>query len=119
MTPTIEIDHLTKRYGATTAVNDLTLQIPKGSVCGLLGPNGAGKTTTFKCILGLARSSWGTVRFDGAPLAAETFERLSYVPRKACCMNGCPGRTSRGGSPQLLALRCPASRRADELVRPR
>jgi ABC-2 type transport system ATP-binding protein len=83
MTPTIEIDHLTKRYGATTAVNDLTLQIPKGSVCGLLGPNGAGKTTTFKCILGLARASRGTVRFDGAPLAAETFERLAYVPEKS------------------------------------
>jgi ABC-2 type transport system ATP-binding protein len=80
MTPTIEIDHLTKRYESTTAVDDLTLQIPKGSVCGLLGPNGAGKTTTFKCMLGLARPSWGTVRFDGAPLAPETFERLAYVP---------------------------------------
>jgi ABC-type multidrug transport system ATPase subunit len=83
MTPTIEIDHLTKRYGATTAVDDLTLRVPKGSVCGLLGPNGAGKTTTFKCMLGLAPSSWGTVRFDGVPLAPQTFERLAYVPEKS------------------------------------
>jgi ABC-2 type transport system ATP-binding protein len=83
MTPTIEIDHLTKRYDATTAVDDLTLRIPKGSVCGLLGPNGAGKTTTFKCMLGLARSSSGTVRFDGVPLAPQTFERLAYVPEKS------------------------------------
>ncbi|MDQ6824357.1 MAG: ABC transporter ATP-binding protein, partial [Candidatus Eremiobacteraeota bacterium] len=83
MTPTIEIDHLTKRYGSTIAVDNLTLSVPKGSVCGLLGPNGAGKTTTFKCILGLARSSSGTVRFDGLPLAAETFERLTYVPEKS------------------------------------
>src|ERR1700694_1299411 len=83
MTPTIEIDHLTKRYGSTIAVDNVTLSVPKGSVCGLLGPNGAGKTTTFKCILGLARSSSGTVRFDGLPLAAETFERLSYVPEKS------------------------------------
>jgi ABC-2 type transport system ATP-binding protein len=83
MTPTIEIDHLTKRYGSNTAVNDLTLQIPKGSVCGLLGPNGSGKTTTFKCMLGLARSSWGAVRFDGLPIAPETFERLAYVPEKS------------------------------------
>jgi ABC-2 type transport system ATP-binding protein len=83
MTPTIEIDHLTKRYGETTAVDDLTLRIPKGSVCGLLGPNGAGKTTTFKCMLGLAQSSWGTVRFDGVPLAPQTFERLAYVPEKS------------------------------------
>jgi ABC-2 type transport system ATP-binding protein len=83
MTPTIEIDHLTKRYDTTTAVDDLTLRVPKGSVCGLLGPNGAGKTTTFKCMLGLARPSWGTVRFDGVPLAPETFERLAYVPEKS------------------------------------
>jgi polyether ionophore transport system ATP-binding protein len=83
MTPTIDIDHLTKRYGATTAVDDLTLRVPKGSVCGLLGPNGAGKTTTFKCMLGLAPVSSGTVRFDGAPLAPQTFERLAYVPEKS------------------------------------
>src|SRR5579872_7522255 len=83
MTPTIEIDHLTKRYGSTTAVDDLTLHIPKGSVCGLLGPNGAGKTTTFKCMLGLARPTWGTIRFDGAALTPETFERLAYVPEKS------------------------------------
>ena len=83
MTPTIEIDRLTKRYGATTAVDNLTLQIPKGSVCGLLGPNGAGKTTTFKCMLGLAQPTWGGVRFDGTPLVPETFERLSYVPEKS------------------------------------
>ncbi len=83
MTPTIEIDRLTKRYDATTAVDDLTLHIPKGSVCGLLGPNGAGKTTTFKCMLGLAQSSFGTVRFDGVPLVPQTFERLAYVPEKS------------------------------------
>jgi ABC-2 type transport system ATP-binding protein len=83
MTPTIEIDHLTKRYGSTTAVDDLTLHVAKGSVCGLLGPNGAGKTTTFKCMLGLTRASWGSVRFDGVPLTAQTFERLTYVPEKS------------------------------------
>jgi ABC-type multidrug transport system ATPase subunit len=80
MTPTIEIDRLTKRYGETIAVDNLTLQIPKGSVCGLLGPNGAGKTTTFKCMLGITPVSLGMVRFDGAPLAPQTFERIAYVP---------------------------------------
>ena len=83
MIPTIEIDHLTKRYGTTTAVDDLTLRIPKGSVCGLLGPNGSGKTTTFKCMLGLARATSGAVRFDGVPIIPETFERLAYVPEKS------------------------------------
>ena len=80
MTPTIEIDHLTKRYGDTTAVDNLTLQVPKGSVCGLLGPNGSGKTTTFKCMLGITPVTLGAVRFDGAPLAPQTFERIAYVP---------------------------------------
>jgi ABC-2 type transport system ATP-binding protein len=80
MTPTIEIDRLTKRYGEMTAVDNLTIRIPKGSVCGLLGPNGAGKTTTFKCMLGIAPVSWGMVRFDGVHLAPQTFERLAYVP---------------------------------------
>lgn len=80
MTPTIEIDHLTKRYGETIAVDNLTIQVPKGSVCGLLGPNGSGKTTTFKCMLGITPVSSGAVRFDGAPLAPQTFERLAYVP---------------------------------------
>jgi ABC-type multidrug transport system ATPase subunit len=83
MNPTIEIDRLTKRFGPATAVDDLTLRIPKGSVCGLLGPNGAGKTTTFRCMLGLAQPSSGTVRFDGVPLAPQTFERLAYVPEKS------------------------------------
>jgi len=83
VTPTIEIDRLTKRYGTTNAVDNLSLQVPQGSVCGLLGPNGAGKTTTFKCMLGLAQPNWGTVRFDGVPLAPQTFERLAYVPEKS------------------------------------
>src|ERR1700738_3003667 len=83
MTPTIEIDHLTTRYGSTIAVDDLTLRVPKGSVCGLLGPNGSGKTTTFKSMLGLTQPSLGTVRFDGMPLAPQTFERLAYVPEKS------------------------------------
>ena len=52
--PLIEFDGLTKRYGARTAVDGLTLAVPQGVVCGLLGPNGAGKTTAMRCLLGLA-----------------------------------------------------------------
>ncbi|HXM07666.1 MAG TPA: ATP-binding cassette domain-containing protein, partial [Candidatus Acidoferrum sp.] len=64
----IEISHLSKRYGSFTAVDDLSLQIPSGTVFGLLGPNGAGKTTTFKCMLGLMRYADGDVAYDGKPL---------------------------------------------------
>src|ERR1700730_5422853 len=88
MTPTIEIDHLTKRYGTTTAVDDVTLQIPKGSVCGLLGPNGAGKTTTFKCMLGFARPSAGSVAIAGKPVGPHTFESLAYVPERPSLYEG-------------------------------
>ncbi|MDB5043491.1 MAG: transporter ATP-binding protein, partial [Candidatus Eremiobacteraeota bacterium] len=56
--------------------------VPTGSVCGLLGRNGAGKTTTFKCLLGFAKPDAGEVRFNGAPLAPETFAKLGYVPER-------------------------------------
>ncbi len=84
---TIEIDHLSKRYGAQRAVDDLSLIVPEGSVCGLLGPNGAGKSTTFKCLLGLARPTSGTIRIGGAPLSAATFETLAYVPERSALMD--------------------------------
>jgi len=78
----IAIDHLTKRYGGQPAVDDVTLAVPAGSVCGLLGPNGAGKSTTFKCLLGLVRATSGTIAIDGKPLGPATFETLAYVPER-------------------------------------
>ncbi|HZT13619.1 MAG TPA: ABC transporter ATP-binding protein [Candidatus Baltobacteraceae bacterium] len=79
----ITIEHLTKRYGTFAAVDDVSIDIPSGCVFGLLGPNGAGKTTTFKCMLGMAAATSGTVAFDGRPLAPATFEKLSYVPERS------------------------------------
>jgi ABC-2 type transport system ATP-binding protein len=78
----IAISGLTKRYGNVAAVDDVTLEVPTGSVCGLLGRNGAGKTTAFKCLLGFAIPNSGTVRFDGEPLTTRTFEKLGYVPER-------------------------------------
>ncbi len=78
----ISISKLTKRYKDVLAVDDVTLEIPGGSVCGLLGRNGAGKTTTFKCLLGFARPDAGEIRFDGETLSPKTFERLGYVPER-------------------------------------
>jgi ABC-2 type transport system ATP-binding protein len=79
----ISVAHLTKRFGAFTALDDVSFDVPSGSVFGLLGPNGAGKTTTFKCMLGLANPSSGTVLFDGKPLAPATFERLACVAERS------------------------------------
>jgi ABC-2 type transport system ATP-binding protein len=83
MTAAISLHALTKRYRAFTAVDDITLDIEPGSICGLLGPNGAGKTTTFKCLLGFTRPTSGTVAIGGKPISPETFESLGYVPERA------------------------------------
>jgi ABC-2 type transport system ATP-binding protein len=63
----IEIRHLTKRFGATVAVDDLSFDVEPGKVTGFLGPNGAGKTTTLRLLLGLAHPDKGTATFDGVP----------------------------------------------------
>jgi len=62
---TIEITGLTKRFGAVTAVADLTFTVEPGRVTGFLGPNGAGKTTTLRTLLGLERPTAGTATFGG------------------------------------------------------
>ncbi|MFJ9351847.1 ABC transporter ATP-binding protein [Streptomyces sp. NPDC101237] len=61
----IELEGLTKRYGDTTAVDDLTFAVRPGIVTGFLGPNGAGKSTTMRMILGLDHPTAGHVRIDG------------------------------------------------------
>src|ERR1700736_3785873 len=80
--PAIDIRSLTKSYGTSVAVNNLSVAIPMGSIFGLLGTNGAGKTTTFKCILGLAQPTSGQVVFGGYPLRPEVFESISYMPEQ-------------------------------------
>jgi ABC-2 type transport system ATP-binding protein len=61
----IVVDHLTKRYGEKTAVNDLSFTVNPGVVTGFLGPNGAGKSTTMRMIVGLDRPAAGTVTVNG------------------------------------------------------
>jgi ABC-2 type transport system ATP-binding protein len=65
----IEARGLTKRYGDTVAVDDLSFRVETGRVTGFLGPNGAGKSTTMRMVLGLDRSDAGGVRIDGKQLA--------------------------------------------------
>jgi ABC-2 type transport system ATP-binding protein len=65
--PPIEVRGLTKRYGSTVAVDDLTFSIPTGRITGFLGPNGAGKTTTLRALLGLVHPTAGEARVEGEP----------------------------------------------------
>ena len=60
----LEIRRLTKRYGAWTAVFDLSFEVRAGEVLGLLGPNGSGKSTTVKILTGLLQPTSGQVLFD-------------------------------------------------------
>ena len=66
--PAVEIDHISKRYGRTLALDDVTFDVRRGQIAGLIGPNGAGKTTLFKTISGILRPSAGTITFEGHDL---------------------------------------------------
>ena len=68
----IEARGLTKRYGETVAVDNLSFSVAPGKITGFLGPNGAGKTTTMRLILGLDRPTSGTVTVDGRPFTQVT-----------------------------------------------
>ena len=79
----IELSALTKRYGAFTAVNDVSLTVPRGELFGFLGPNGAGKTTTLRMIAGILRPSEGNVRIGGVDVVADPTAakaRLGFIP---------------------------------------
>lgn len=76
----IEIKHVSKNYGATKALNDVTLNLETGKIVGLLGPNGSGKTTLIKILNGLLRDYKGEVRIDGHPVDVHTKSLVSYLP---------------------------------------
>jgi ABC-2 type transport system ATP-binding protein len=86
----IEISHLTRRYGALKAVDDISFSVRPGEVLGFLGPNGAGKTTTMRIIAGFLAPTSGTVRVCGhdverEPLAAKAC--MGYLPEGAPIYN--------------------------------
>jgi ABC-2 type transport system ATP-binding protein len=78
--PVIEIQHLTKRYGDFTAVDDVSLDVPRGEIFGFLGPNGAGKTTTIRILVGLSLPTSGVVRIGGREIGVEAKAMTGYVP---------------------------------------
>jgi len=81
--PAIELLGLTKRFGRTTAVDDLSLRVAPGSTFGLIGPNGAGKTTTIKMLMGVLTPTLGLARALGIDALIEPLalrQRVGYVP---------------------------------------
>ncbi len=76
----LKCERLTKKYITTTAVNDLSLEIPRGRVYALLGPNGSGKTTFMKMVAGLVKPSSGSLAFEGEPIGVASKARVAYMP---------------------------------------
>ena len=81
----IEVEHLTKRYGAHTAVDDISFTVEDGCIYGLLGPNGAGKSTTMNILTGYLSATAGTVKVAGHDIAEEPLEAkkaIGYLPEQ-------------------------------------
>ncbi len=80
--PVIRLQAIDKRFAATQAVEDLSFELPRGSICGLLGPNGAGKTTTLRIILDIVGPDAGTVEVFGGPVDHAARRRIGYLPEE-------------------------------------
>jgi ABC-2 type transport system ATP-binding protein len=80
--PTLVLEHVTKRYGEFTAVNDLSLQVRPGRVFGLIGPNGAGKTTTIRMIVNIIIPDSGSIALFGQQMTSALQDRIGYLPEE-------------------------------------
>jgi len=121
LAPLLRLDGLTKRYSGTTALDDLSLEVPRGRI-GLVGANGAGKTTTFRLLLGLAHPTQGRVEVCGIDVARDPIgvrSRLGYMPEHDCLpldqtasdvvatfgeLSGLPARAARQRASDILDL---------------
>ncbi len=81
-TPAIDVRHVTKRYAEHVAVNDLSLNVPRGAVYGLLGPNGAGKTTTIRMLLDIIAPDEGSISILGQKNDSGVLDRVGYLPEE-------------------------------------
>ena len=82
MTDALVLEGVCKRYGAFTAVDDLSFSAAPGRILGFLGPNGAGKTTTLRMVLGLARPDTGTIRVLGESDVGKVRDRIGFLPEE-------------------------------------
>jgi len=111
----IKIDHLTKRYDDTTAIDDLSFEVKPGVVTGFLGPNGSGKSTTMRIILGLDRATKGSTTINGKTyhdLQVPLCEVGALLDAKAVH----PGRSARNHLLALATSNGISKKRVDEVL---
>jgi ABC-2 type transport system ATP-binding protein len=113
--PPLEVRGLTKRYGQTTAVEDLTFAVAPGRITGFLGPNGAGKTTTLRILLGLVHASSGEALVEGSPYR-ELADPLRTVGAVLEAANYHPTRSGRNHLRVLAAAAGIPEERVDEVL---
>src|SRR5438093_296908 len=78
----VQIEHVTKTFGRFVAVNDLSLEVPEGSIYGFIGPNGSGKTTTLRMIMRILHPEQGTIRVLGEDSLDSANDQVAYLPEE-------------------------------------
>lgn len=116
----ISVNHVTKRYGSFTAVNDISMQVPKGSIFAFLGTNGAGKTTTIRMITGVISPTIGTIKvgdFDIQKDPVKAKMLMGVIPDRPHLYGRLSGREFLHFMAELYKVpRLEASKRIDELL---
>ncbi len=82
MTDGLSIVGLRKTFGDLVALDDVSLDVARGSLIGFLGPNGSGKTTTMRAVMGMVRPDAGTITWDGAVIGEDIRRRIGYMPQE-------------------------------------
>jgi ABC-2 type transport system ATP-binding protein len=80
--PALELDSVCKSFDGVAAVDQLSLVLPIGRICGLLGPNGAGKTTTMRMMAGIIMPDSGSIRIFGEPFGRQHLSLIGYLPEE-------------------------------------
>jgi ABC-2 type transport system ATP-binding protein len=113
----LELEHVTRRFGAFVAVNGISLAVTRGTICGFLGPNGAGKTTTIRMIMSILRPDEGVVRVLGCDQPWLVKDRLGYLPEERGLYKKMRARDILSYFGRLKGMPAgTAQRRADELL---
>ncbi|MBI3438086.1 MAG: ATP-binding cassette domain-containing protein [Proteobacteria bacterium] len=117
MDTALEAEGLTKRFGACSAVEDLSFEVKRGEIYGVLGPNGAGKSSTMRMLVGVLHPSAGRVTINGAHLTREVLRGVGYLPEERGLYRNMSARSAIAYLARLKGLPSrKAHKRADELL---